>query len=312
MPMAEEVQAPAAAPHNGDLGRHAHLLYHFCRLQLPVVVLPAPRCEHHLRRTYEVYAAKANGDASWPKYLDNLHPLDWYVASACLEGDGRAWEYLFAARAGRSDCLLVDALRACAARLYPRDEERQDSAVTEFWSHLYVPEGPSGTPVLARFDGERPLVPWLIRVFQNWHISQLRRRGGVLALPEDDLSLPLPTSGDGRWHEAFCQVARDYLTTLKDNELLILGLRLRYNLSQREVAALLQVHEGTVSRRTDHLREECLEFIGKRLLEQGWTGDDLQDYVRTEMFSLLLDDPRLSVDYLAHLLAQKGIRPPAT
>src|SRR5262249_45895086 len=155
------------------------------------------------------------------------------------------------------------------------------------------------------------LVPWLIRVFQNWHISQLRRRAGVQALPEDDLPLPLPTAPDGRWHEAFCQAAREYLTRLKDNELLILGLRLRYNLSQREVAALLQVHEGTVSRRTDQLREQCLEFIGQRLLEQGWTGTDLQEYVRTEMFSLLLDDPRLSVDYLAHLLAQKGLQPPS-
>jgi RNA polymerase sigma factor (sigma-70 family) len=307
--MANEVQA--ADPHNGDLGRHAHLLYHFCRLQLPAVVLLAPRCEHHLRRTFGVFHAKS-ADATWRQYLDNLHPLDWYVASSCLEGNSRAWEYLFAARAGRSDCLLVDALRARAARLYPRDDEKQDSAVTEFWSHLYVPEGPSGTAVLARYDGERPLVPWLIRVFQNWHISQLRRRAGVQALPEDDLPLPLPTSGDTRWHEAFCQAARDYLTKLKDNELLILGLRLRYNLSQREVAGLLQVHEGTVSRRTDQLREQCLDYIAQRLLEQGWTGTDLQEYVRTEMFALLLDDPRLSIDYLAHLLAQKGIQPPSS
>src|SRR5438477_12085589 len=132
VPMANEAQAPAAEHHNGDLGRHAHLLYHFCRLQLPVVVLAPTRCEHHLQRTYEVYRAKAQAEPSWTTYLENLHPLDWYVASACLEGDSRAWEYLFSARAGRSDCLLVDALRARAARLYPRDDERQDSAVTEF------------------------------------------------------------------------------------------------------------------------------------------------------------------------------------
>ena len=34
------------------------------------------------------------------------------LASACLEGNQRAWESLFAAKAGRSDCLLMDALRA--------------------------------------------------------------------------------------------------------------------------------------------------------------------------------------------------------
>jgi RNA polymerase sigma factor (sigma-70 family) len=227
------------------------------------------------------------------------------VASACLDGNTRAWEHLFAARAGRTDCLLMDALRARAARLYPRDEERQDSAVTEFWSHLFVPETPGSVPVLARYDGQRPLVPWLIRVFQNWHISQLRRRAGIQALPEDDLALPLPAEAETRWHELFCQAARDWLSRLEDTELLILGLRLRYRLSQREVATMLDMHEGTVSRRTDALRDQCLEYISKQLVQEGWTGDDLSEFIRTEMAGLLLDDPRLSADHLAEMLGKR-------
>jgi hypothetical protein len=187
------------------------LLYHFCRLQLPAVVLPPAAFERHLSRTFGLYQAKADGQASWGAYLENLYPLDWFVACACLEGNARAWEHLFASRAGRTDCLLTDALRARAARLYPRDEERQDGAVTEFWGHLYAPETAGSVAVLARYDGLRPLVPWLIRVFQNWHVSQLRRRGGVQALPEDDLALPLPSGGDPRWHDAFCQAARDFV-----------------------------------------------------------------------------------------------------
>jgi len=150
-----------------------------------------------------------------------------------------AWDQLFAARAGRTDCLLVDALRARAVRLYPRDEEKQDSAVTEFWSHLIVSETPGSVPVLARYDGERPLVPWLIRVFQNWHISQMRMHAGEHPLPDDDVALPLAANADGRWHEAFCLAARQAIDMLSEVELLILGLRLRYRLSQREVAALL-------------------------------------------------------------------------
>jgi RNA polymerase sigma factor (sigma-70 family) len=296
----------AATPLPADLLPRTHLLYHFCRLQLPAVRLSQEACEQHLERTFLLYRDKVGEAAAWPAYLDNLYPLDWFVAAACLQGDARAWEYLFAARAGRADCLLVDALRARAARLYPRNEERQEGAVTEFWGHLFVAETPGSLPVLARYDGQRPLVPWLIRVFQNWHVSQLRRHAGTQALPEDDLALPLPAAADGRWHEAFRHAARECLTDLKDQELLILGLRLRYRLSGREVANLLGVHEGTVSRKTDALRDHCLEGIGRRLLEQGWTGDDLSDFVRTEMYGLLLDDPRLSVDYLAHLLAAKG------
>ena len=38
----------------------------------------------------------------------------------------------------------------------------------------------------------------------------------------------------------------------------------------------------------------------------GWTGDDVYELVRSEMIGLLLDDPRLSVDALAQILAKKG------
>jgi RNA polymerase sigma factor (sigma-70 family) len=289
-----------------DLQPRVQLLYHFCRMQLPMICLERAVCDRHLERTFALYRTKAGSSAAWSTYLDNLYPLDWFLASACLEREERAWEQLFAARAGRADCLLLDALRARAARLYPRNEERQEGAVNEFWGHLLVSESPGSLPVLARYDGQRPLVPWLIRVFQNWHVSQLRRQAGMQALPEDDLALPLPAESDSRWHESFRQAARDVLAELSDQELLILGLRLRYRLSGRDVAGLLGVHEGTISRKTDGLRDHCLDRIGRRLLEEGWTGDDLSELVHTEMYNLLLDDPRLSADHLAHLLAAQG------
>jgi hypothetical protein len=299
-------QAAQPRDGHGPPGPQTALLYHFCRLQLPGIALSVEAFERHIRRSYQLYSARTGAEASWPGYLAGLYPLDWFVACACLDGNARAWEHLFAARAGRTDTLLMDALRARAARLYPRNEELQDSAVNEFWGHLYVAESEDGLPVLARYDGLRPLVPWLIRVFQNWHVSQLRRRAGLQALPEDDVALPLPSASEPRWHEAFCQAAAEWANELKDTELLILGLRLRYRLSQREVAHLLGMHEGTVSRRTDHLREQCLEHVEKRLRDQGWTGDDLSDYVRTEMQTVLLDDPRLSADHLARMLSAQG------
>jgi RNA polymerase sigma factor (sigma-70 family) len=288
-------------------GARTRLLYHFCRMQRPAILLTPAAFDRHLQRAFDVYRAKVGAAASWDLFLANLYSLDWFVAVACLDGDGRAWEQLFAARAGRSDCLLLDALRARALRLYPRDPERQDSAVTEFWSHLLVPETAGSVPVLARYDGQRPLVPWLIRVFQNWHISQLRHHNDVQPLPEEDVALPLPAAApDGRWHEVFCLAARDFFQELHDSELLILGLRLRYRMSQREVAGLLGVHEGTISRQTAQLRDRCLEHIGRRLVAEGWTGDDLSQFVLNEMGSLLLDEPRLSADHLAGLLAARG------
>jgi RNA polymerase sigma factor (sigma-70 family) len=294
-------------------GPRVEILYYFCRLQLPSVDLSPAHCQQHLQRTFALFQKKVEQPITWETYLDHLYPLDWFLASACLEGNRSAWEHLFASRAGRSDCLLMDALRARAARLYPRDEERQDTAVADFWGHLCIAETEGSLPVMARFDGQRPLVPWLIRVFQNWHISQLRKHPFAQALPDDDLAMPMPSGHeiDARWREVFSDAARDWLTRLDEEEVLLLGLRIRYRLSQREVAQLLKVHEGTISRRTDHLREQCLDYLAKQLTEAGWTGDDIFELVRTEMISLLLDDPRLSVDALAQILAKKGKKIPA-
>ncbi|MGF1580660.1 MAG: sigma-70 family RNA polymerase sigma factor [Gemmataceae bacterium] len=283
------------------------LLYSFCRMQLPAVSLPPDVCEGHLQRTFQLYQSKSKDESiTWDFYLDNLYPLDWFITAACLEGNEPAWDYLFAARAYRSDCLLMDALRSRAAWLYPRNEERQESSVLEFWSNLFIPpDTPQGLPVLKRYDGLRPLIPWLIRVFQNHHLSKLRNKKGEQALPEDDI-IPIPAPQPDRWRDVFCEAAREWLQSIGDKELLILGLRLRYNLSQRDVAGILEIHEGTISRRTDALSEQWKETVSKKMIERGWTGDNLSDYVRTEMRNLLLDDPRLSIDNLAQILAAQG------
>jgi hypothetical protein len=296
-------------PTPADRGRVA-LLYHFIRLQLPAVRLPEPAFRGHLDRTFRLFVPKAAGPVTWAGYLEGLYAVDWAVCVGCLERQQSAWEILFAARTGRSDCLLVDALRARAVRLYPRDEERQDTAVTEFWGNLIAAESDTGLPVLARYDGQRPLAPWLIRVFQNWHLSKLRHHAGPVSLPDDEIAMPLDAGPKSeaapRWHESFVLAARDWLGTLTDDERLLLGLRWRYRLSQREAAKFFDLNEGTLTRRTDKLRDRALEQIGSRLLAEGWTGDDLEGFVLTELGALLTDDPRLSADQLGRLLAARG------
>jgi len=292
---------PAAPP-----AARSALLYHYCRMQLPSVVLPPARFTAHLIRTFQLFAAKSSPGLTWSAYFDQLYALDWYLCCGCLENDNRAWEALFATRTGRSDCLLIDALRARAVRLYPRDEEKQEAAVTEFWSHLLVSETPGSIPVLARYDGQRPLAPWLIRVFQNWHVSQIRSHPGAHTLPEDDIALPLPARQEDRWHDLFCSAARDWLGSLSEQEVLLLGLRWRYRLSQRDISHLFGVHEGTISRQTDKLRDRCLEQVAKKLTAEGWTGDDIEGFILTELGSLLVDEPRLSADQLTALMAKRG------
>lgn len=291
------------------------LLYFFCRMQLPDVPLEFDKCSEHLRRTYQIYSQskqRKGEKADWESYLRDLYPLDWYIACGCLEGLESAWERLFATRLGRSDSLLIDSLRAQASRLYPRNPERQENAVAEFWTALFVPPEREGSlPYLARYDGVRPLAPWMVRVFHNLHVSHLRGERNMQYIPDDDfLPLPHPAPATDRWHSLFREAAKEWLDSLDDKERLLLGLRWRHQLSQREVAQVLGVHEGTISRRMDDLSRRWQESIMQRMTGQGWTGDDLSDFIRTELRDVLLDDPKLGADYLSHLLAAEGKRLP--
>lgn len=292
------------------------VLYHFCRLRWPRLALSYADFQRHLQRSLQRHHDVRGGNGAGPSldsFLENLHPADWYLSCACLERDDRAWEALFQQRASRVDCLLVDALRARAVRLFPGNETEQEQAVGDFWGHLLAGEKEGRQPALARYDGQAPLVPWLIRVFQNKVISEKRRKNREQPLPEDELGeseLPLPQEGEERWHEEFRLAAREWLGGLSEDEQLLLGLRMRYRLSQREVAKVLNIHEGNVTRRTDRLRDRCREEIGARLTGLGWTGDDLQGFILKEMAGVLMDDPRLSVDVIVRLLAKRGKRLP--
>jgi RNA polymerase sigma factor (sigma-70 family) len=294
------------------------LLYHFCRLRLPGIALPLAAFSRRLESAFEHAGDRAARQGqeppSWARFVENLHALDWFLACACVEGLPAAWEALFVARAGRTDALLVDALRARAVRLFPRDPERQEEAVTGFWGYLLAGEREGSVPILARYDGQRPLVPWLITVFQNKELSEMRRHRGEAPLPDEavgNADLYVPEDSDARWHEQFREAAREWFAGLNDQEVLLLGLRLRYKVSQREVARLLGIHEGNVTRRIDAVSQKCHEQIGASLRDLGWTGDDLYGFIRKEMYSVLLDEPRLSADRLAAALAVRGKGLPA-
>src|SRR3954447_10399992 len=192
------------------------LLYHFSRLRLPGVALPFAAFARRLERAFAQHQARAQAEgraATWEAFVENLHALDWFMACACLEGMQAGWEVLFSSRASRTDSLLVDALRSRAVRLFPRDVERQEEAVMEFWGYLLAGEREGAVPILARYDGQRPLVPWLIRVFQNRHLSEMRRQKGEVSLPDEEIGesdLYLPETSDARWHEQFRDAARDW------------------------------------------------------------------------------------------------------
>lgn len=294
--------------------KEAAIIRAFARIHLPRIAVESSRLAGHLLRARDMFEAKREAQVPPCKsLLDRLYLLDFYLAMACLEGGQNAWEDLFKSRGGRQDQLLIDALRQKAVRLYPRDEPRQEEAVCEFWGFLLAGAKDDSIPVLQRYDGRRPLAPWLIRVFHNLHLSRMRGSRHEKALPEDEPDQSYwqsPDASEERWHQEFRLAAQEWLGELEEQGLLLLGLRFRYRLSQRETASFLGIHESNVSRLTDKVRSRCLDFIEGRLTSLGWNGNGLADFVQTEMESLVLDDPRLGSENLAALLARKGLKTP--
>lgn len=295
---------------NPVVDQRISLLYHYCRIQRPRLLLSYAQFVQHMQRMFE-RSRHMQPDIQWIQFLAQWQVLDAFLVAACMERQDAAWEQLFCAKVGQADRLLLDALRARAARLYPRQELEQESMVNDFWGHLLVPPTEGSLPILARYDGLRPLIPWLLRVFQNKNISHLRSPSQHATALAEDNQLESPTQTDERtstvWHEMFRDAARGWLTTLNDQEIVLLGLRWRYQLSQREVAQLLKIHEGTLSRQIDKLRDRCVSEIQQQLESQGWTEDDLQGYILSEMAGVLLDDRRLSMASISKRLKQMGI-----
>ena len=284
------------------------LIYYFCRMQLPQAQLSLVRFRDHVERMRGLYQDKGN-DAQWGLFLQGLHSLDTYLAAACLENDQPSWELLmFDARVSRDGSTLMDALRRRAVRLHPGKAKEQDEAIDSFWGFLLAGEVEGSPPVLQRYDGHRPLVPWLVRVFHNWQVSKLRQRRVETEDIYGDDFLPAPETpaSDERWHRAFCEAATRWLQQLAEKDLILLGLLWRYRVNQRTAAGVLRIHEGTISRRIAHLAEDCKRFVASQMRQADWTGDDLTSLLKSEMASILLDEPRLSIDHLARVLRAKG------
>lgn len=283
------------------------LLFHYCRFQRPRMPIARSVYERRLQHMFD-RAQRIIPTLTGEQFLAGLHPLDAYLVMACLERLPPAWDLLFASRAGRSDRLLVDALRWHAIRFFPQNEALQEEHVNDFWSLLLAPDQEAGTPLLEKYDGQRPLVPWLIHCFRNHVITQERKRKHQEPLPELDLHDPHePQEATQRWSEAFADAARVWLGTLQEEELALLGLRWRYRLSQREVAKVFGIHEGNIAKRIDKIRAHCLEVVGREMEAAGWLGENLHGFILREMDSLLLEEPRLTAENLARHLHQLGM-----
>lgn len=109
---------------------------------------------------------------------------------------------------------------------------------------------------LDRFEEDRPLAPWLLRIASNWARTQVetrKRRGGE----ELDESIrwegPSPEEelDKSRQREAIVRAVEE----LPEDQRVVLHLRVSEGLSYREISDTLDVPIGTVMSRLSRARE---------------------------------------------------------
>ena len=283
-------------------------LYHFARLRLPRIRLAWDTFVSRLENAYQRSVRTANHHKTIPPtrrdYAERIYGLDSYLCFGCMNQDKVAWELLFSTYT-QADTLLYEALRKHACRFFPRDRLLQEEKVHTFWGNLIICEKEGQTPILERYDGARPLVPWLITVFDHWVHSDKRKDQDWFDLDENTGGASIPPSedaGNDIWHELFADAARAWLSTVHGRGLLVIGLMWVFQFRQREVGKLLKVHEGTITRIRQELDDQASEFIQAAMERQGWTGDDLTPYLHHEMGPILDADPRLSIPAMHALL----------
>jgi RNA polymerase sigma-70 factor (ECF subfamily) len=202
-------------------------------------------------------------------FYRRLRVADLALARGCANGNDIAWTE-FAGRFPMPKLFNI-------ARAFVGDEHTAREAAEGLYCDLYgVKTAAVETkPKLSLYSGEGSLEGWVSRVLHQNCLLELRRRRRLTsldALNEAGVqfaaqvgSSPLPPAEDGRVSAALDVV----FGAISNEDQFILVSHFADNRRMREIAAVLGVHESTISRRI----KDVATFIRKRfeieLLRQG-------------------------------------------
>lgn len=193
------------------------------------------------------------------------HLADVYLARAALDADEAAMREV---RALVRD-LAPKAVRATGVRGYEAGDLEQDLM------QLLLVGTLAKQARLRQYEGRGPLGAWL----RSCAIREclMRRRKRSADEPATDVPVALADASDdpelqalkGRDRDAFSEAIASAFASLDSATRTLLRYYYLDRLDQRQIAAIYQVHDATISRRLDKARAEVLEHARTSLLAQG-------------------------------------------
>ncbi len=200
------------------------------------------------------------------RYLDDVHAEDLAFAYALAAGNAAAWEEFVR----RYRPALYGAGRAIV-----RDEPRARELADSLWAELYgIRGGKARRPLLDYFHGRSSLATWLHAVLARRHVDALRaeRREQPLEAA-DPRELPVdpdpPNPDQARYLALIGKALDGAMETLKPRDRLRLAYHYGDGLTLKEIGALMDEREWTVSRRLKRSRESIRRKVERTLRASG-------------------------------------------
>ena len=214
------------------------------------------------------------GSEAAGRYLQSVHAEDLALACALMVGDAAAWEEFMT----RYRPALYAAARAIA-----RDEVRARELADSLWAELYGVRTDAGTrrPILAYFHGRSSLKTWLHAVLARRHIDMLRAQRRDEPLENADprhlaIEPGLPNPDEARYLALIGAALDNALDALKARDRLRLAYHYADGLTLKEIGALMDEREWTVSRRLKRTRESMRKKIERALRSAGLGSEQIR------------------------------------
>jgi RNA polymerase sigma-70 factor (ECF subfamily) len=233
----------------------------------------------------------------------SLHVEELALARACAAGNERAWEdFMIRYR---------DKLHDAALRITKEDSKARELAGS-IYADLYGTSSREGQRVskLSYYNGRGSLEGWLRTVMAQRQVNDYRSGRNTVSLDEEteagkQFALPAPEAvsvSDSR----LCAAIDEALAALSSEDRCILAYYFLDGLTLARTAALLRVHESTISRRLEKLVKSLRKEIIFRLTRKGLSRRQAEEALETDVRDLALDiRQRLTQDSPASAFSSK-------
>jgi RNA polymerase sigma-70 factor, ECF subfamily len=252
-----------------------------------------------LRQNFGLAAGTIAGREEQAAFFQEVKVADLVLASACAEGNERAWEHFMAAYGAQ---LTRAAIAISGSETVGRD------LADAFYAELYglrAQDGKRKCP-LESYRGRGSLMGWLRTTLSQRFVDHYRRTYREEALDDERHDLPVaasssyPASENG---EMLREAIQDVLGSQPAEERFVLAA---YYLDERtlaEIGKVLHVHEATISRKLKRATEGVRKGLLKKLEKGGLSRRAAQEALGTDPRDLELGPD------LKKLLQRSGSEP---